>query len=632
MYALRSKFPFLVVTLVVLTLTLPSCGGSPKRDGTDGGTNDPDGSIVDGGISEGCGDGTKGANEECDDGNTTDADGCSASCAVEDTFVCPAEGQECVQVVVCGNGRIEGSETCDDRNTESEDGCSDTCQVEPGWSCPVAGTACVATACGDGFVAGFELCDDGNTENLDGCDAQCKLEEGSHCPVPGDACLPTDCGDGLVQGTEECDDQNVEVGDGCTPFCKREPQCTDGVCLAVCGDGIRFAPEECDDGNRLSGDGCDADCFVEQGFSCVEIELEAPEAVELPVTVRDFVAACNVTGSDRRLADDESGAVAPFGHRDFQCFSGGRTGMVGDVLDVDGKPERIANDVTFSDASFSQWYRSDNDYNRTFATSLTLPETAVDSGAYRFDSNSLYPATGIGFDVEDCDGAPCESLHADGNSAGPQNFHFTTETRWWFEYSGNEVLAFSGDDDVWVFINDRLAVDIGGVHGREDGSVNLGVAETATNLGLTAGGIYEAVVFHAERHTTRSQYRLTLTNFVQAPSDCTDECGDEVVSSREVCDQGTNNGLGDGSPYGGCTADCTLEPHCGDGIVDTDFGETCDDGLNLGGAASECAPGCQGVGSACGDGVLQTDAGEQCDDGNTTSLDGCSEDCAIEID
>jgi cysteine-rich repeat protein len=138
-------------------------------------------------------------------------------------------------------------------------------------------------------------------------------------------------------------------------------------------------------------------------------------------------------------------------------------------------------------------------------------------------------------------------------------------------------------------------------------------------------------VFQAERHTTRSQYRLTLTNFTRAPSTCTDMCGDGVVSSREVCDQGALNGLGDGSPYGGCAADCTLEPFCGDGIVQAQYGEVCDDGINLGGSASSCSPGCKSLGARCGDGVVQTQNGEQCDDGNTVSGDGCSSTCQFEI-
>jgi cysteine-rich repeat protein len=134
------------------------------------------------------------------------------------------------------------------------------------------------------------------------------------------------------------------------------------------------------------------------------------------------------------------------------------------------------------------------------------------------------------------------------------------------------------------------------------------------------------VVFQAERHTTASNYRLTISNFNKAPSVCTSICGDGIVSSVEACDDGVNDGS-----YGGCTPDCQFGPYCGDGIVQAQFGEICDDGLNLGGDASACAPGCQATGAACGDGVLQPSNGEQCDDGNTADGDGCSSDCLIEV-
>jgi fibro-slime domain-containing protein len=305
--------------------------------------------------------------------------------------------------------------------------------------------------------------------------------------------------------------------------------------------------------------------------------------------------------------------------------------MVATTLDGEQKPVRVANTKTFSDASFAQWYREDANTEKTFAIPMTFG--GIGGGAYRFDSTAFYPTTGVGWDTVTCGTGPCEILHADGStpSAGQENFHFTSEVHFWFQYAGNENLAFSGDDDVWVFINNKLAVDIGGVHGRLDGSVDLSNATVASNLGLTVGNTYEAIVFQAERHTTRSQYRLTLTNFIQTPSTCVDDCGDSVVSSHEQCDDGPNNGLGDGSAYGGCADDCTFEPYCGDGVVDSAFGEVCDDGINLGGNASACAPGCMMLGASCGDGVVQTSAGEQCDDGNTTSHDGCSDTCQVEV-
>ncbi len=64
----------------------------------------------------------------------------------------------CVQL--CGNGMVDGAEECDDGNRTADDGCSATCALE----------------CGDGVVGGAEECDDGNRVSMDGCDAMCMLE------------------------------------------------------------------------------------------------------------------------------------------------------------------------------------------------------------------------------------------------------------------------------------------------------------------------------------------------------------------------------------------------------------------------------------------------------------------------
>ena len=74
-------------------------------------------------------------------------------------------------------------------------------------------------------------------------------------------------------------------------------------------------------------------------------------------------------------------------------------------------------------------------------------------------------------------------------------------------------MDFTGDDDFWTFINGQLAIDIGGVHGATSGSVDLSNVAIATALGITNGEIYEVAIFQAERHTTNSNYILTLTEF-----------------------------------------------------------------------------------------------------------------------
>ena len=73
-----------------------------------------------------CGDGVKGSNEACDDGNAQSGDGCTGDCgAIESGYACLVPGQPCISTVVCGDGVIGGAETCDDGQSmpASGDGC-----------------------------------------------------------------------------------------------------------------------------------------------------------------------------------------------------------------------------------------------------------------------------------------------------------------------------------------------------------------------------------------------------------------------------------------------------------------------------------------------------------------------------
>ncbi|WP_437639501.1 Kelch repeat-containing protein [Sorangium sp. So ce854] len=103
-------------------------------------------------------------------------------------------------------------------------------------------------------------------------------------------------------------------------------------------------------------------------------------------------------------------------------------------------------------------------------------------------------------------------------------------------------------------------------------------------------------------------------------ADCSskEKCGDGVLDPKsEACDDG-NNVDGDG-----CQADCTI-PLCGDGVLDEEFHEVCDEGpANSSEPDAQCRPNCQP--RRCGDGIQDT--AEVCDDGNLAAHDGCTPDC-----
>ena len=534
----------------------------------------------------------------------------------------------------CGDGVLTDDEACDDGNTVGMDGCQGNClAVDPGYSCNPPGQAChELVVCGDNIVGSSEQCDDGNKNPGDGCSAHCNFEIGYKCEGSPSACSKTTCGDGKQEGAESCDDGNDKPFDGCSSFCETEPKCTAAGCSSDCGDGL-VIDEECDDGNNKDGDGCSHECKKEQGFECSQDadceKINGECVLRVPALFRDFNAA-----------------NSPNGHPDFQVACGGEavtTGLVKADLDAAGKPQLVADGASCitNAASFKQWY-SDSDKSHAVVGDVVLFKKALGTGFVNrwgamgeqwtavtneqwaantyaecqasgctpcsYNKNQGCKGTSVGYDGTPfffpLDAAPNALMDTRTEAkvgpdygygswpwekdvvpgAGTHNFHFTTEVKYWFQYAAaaSPTLDFTGDDDVWVFVNGKLAVDIGGVHPPKSGSVTLDAAN-AKAFGLTDGKVYAISIFHAERKTEGSSFRLTLDGFNTARSDCTPICGDGIVSLGEQCDDGVNDG-----GYGECAQGCVIGAYCGDGVVQE--GEYCDDGNRLDG---------DGCGSSC---------------------------------
>jgi fibro-slime domain-containing protein len=262
------------------------------------------------------------------------------------------------------------------------------------------------------------------------------------------------------------------------------------------------------------------------------------------------------------------------------------TGLVLPILGEDNKPvfnegRSPRSHTVTSKSTFDQWFRNVPGINAETEVQLDLDNGIAQSGGtYRYHQESFFPIDDRLFgnlDRElfllDGNGIPTNTLSPVGerlrtkknqnsdpsdrfNLTTPQayrhpddgkfhNYHFTLETSAKFTYQGTEEFVFEGDDDLWVFIGNQsiggrtgalLAIDIGGVHGKErrrldlrlsnpqnqaaDPSrhlklnlrqhlgLNISDIHAPLNLELTVGETYEFFFFFAERHTHRCTFRI----------------------------------------------------------------------------------------------------------------------------
>ncbi len=266
-----------------------------------------------------------------------------------------------------------------------------------------------------------------------------------------------------------------------------------------------------------------------------------PDIIWVPVTYYDF-------HSDRSNPEFEQRHMTADPYR---------TGMVARTLDAEGKPRLGPN--PYMNYYIKYWFRpwesaakgdftgphyspragykeryADEDWVKEYQEDITylgveqldhdtsfkniviedsLPFEHLGDGVYQYSNEDFFPLDDRGFGNEWNHELGNVNYNREQGIDPDHNYSFTMELHWQFVKKPGMTFDFEGDDDVFVFVNRELVLEIGGIH--QPAQASFDVDDVG---GLVNGRQYDLHVFYAERHSALSTIKIT-TNIISAPAD-----------------------------------------------------------------------------------------------------------------
>jgi fibro-slime domain-containing protein len=140
-----------------------------------------------------------------------------------------------------------------------------------------------------------------------------------------------------------------------------------------------------------------------------------------------------------------------------------------------------------SSAAFSKWYTDVLGTNLSMPYTITLTRNAANT-MWQYLNTAFYPIDG----------------KLMGNQSQAHNYYFTWTCSAQFVHHGcvDTFMDFSGNDDMWIFVNGQLVMDRGGVLPAPNQYVDM------DRLGLVDGNIYTVQMFYSQRSTATSQFKF----------------------------------------------------------------------------------------------------------------------------